>query len=46
MNLDEDNLLLNDELKNLDGKTARKRVKEYFIKSLNKNTPDISEYEF
>jgi DGQHR domain-containing protein len=42
----EDNLLLHQEIEGLDGKTARKKVKEYLESHLRESLPDQDEYEF
>ncbi|MDD5430675.1 MAG: DGQHR domain-containing protein [Candidatus Pacebacteria bacterium] len=46
LSLDVNNILLHSTLKNLDGKTARKRVKEYLETNINKSIPEEKEYEF
>ena len=46
LNLDEDNLLTAVEIKNLDGKSARKEVKKFFIDNQKGNIPESDEYEF
>lgn len=44
--LDKDQLLTLDVIKSLDGKTARKKVKEYFDSHLMGELPGQDEYEF
>lgn len=46
IDLSYDNLLTWDEMKGLDGKTARKKVKEYLESSLINSLPNHDEYEF
>ena len=46
LNLDEDNLIINQDLKKLDGKSARKEVKTFFIDIQKKVIPESSEYDF
>jgi DGQHR domain-containing protein len=46
LNLDEDNLLTSNELKKLDGKTASKEVKSFFIDIHKKVIPESFEYDF
>jgi len=46
LGLSHDDLLIWDDMKGLDGKTSRKKVKEYLEASLINSLPDQSEYEF
>lgn len=46
LRLDSDDLLLHEDIKGLDGKTARKRIKEYLESSLLGSLPEQEEYEF
>jgi len=46
LGLSPDSLLTWDDMKGFDGKTARKKVKEYLESSLINSLPDQSEYEF
>ncbi len=46
LRLDEAELLTQHEIKKLDGKTAKRRVKEYLGTALTRDLPDQQEYEF
>jgi DGQHR domain-containing protein len=46
INLDFTSLLLQKDIKNLDGKSARKKVKEFLETSLKQNLPEQNEYEY
>ena len=46
LRLDEVGLLLHDDIKNLDGKTARKKIEEYLHSHLLNSLPVQEEYEF
>ena len=45
LKLDQDNLLLLSDIKNMDGKTAKKNVRDYLESNLSANIPDQDEYE-
>jgi len=46
LRLDDEPLLLNEDIEKLDGKTARKRIRDYLERYQLKNLPDQEEYEF
>ncbi|MCK4827456.1 DGQHR domain-containing protein [bacterium] len=46
LNLNEDGLIINSDIKGLDGKTARKEIKKFFIESQKSKIPESEEYEF
>jgi len=46
LNFAEGDVLLTSDLKNFDGKTARKEVKKFFAESSRKNSPSVDSYEF
>lgn len=46
LNINPDALITNSDIKGMDGKTARKEVKKFFIESQRKEIPESEEYEF
>lgn len=46
LNIDSNNLLSIDNIKNLDGKTARKEVEKYLLSNLKNSMPEPNTYEF
>lgn len=46
LQLDQDQLLTNEAIKSLDGKTARKRISDYLNSQLQSTIPEQDEYEF
>ena len=46
LNINEDNLITTNDIKSLDGKTARKEIKKFFIEIQKNTIPESNEYEF